>query len=29
MAAVVAEAAVEVVVGAADAEKWRREKESW
>lgn len=29
MAAVVVETAVEVVVGAEDAEKWRREKESW
>jgi hypothetical protein len=29
VAAVVAEMAVEAVVGAEDAEKWRREKESW
>lgn len=27
--AVVTETAAEVVVGAEDAEKWRREKESW
>lgn len=29
VAAVVTEMAAEVVVGAEDAEKWRREKESW
>jgi len=29
VAAVVAQMAAEVVVGAEEAEKWRREKESW
>lgn len=29
VAAVVTETVAEVVVGAEDVEKWRREKESW